>query len=118
MRRFDYYRASSVDEAISLLGEHGEGGMLLSGGTDVLVQIKEAGLNPVYVVSLNGIEELRELSGSGDGLHIGARVLMHEVAANDDVVQRYSALADGAGVVGSRQTRNLATIGGNLLPAA
>ena len=118
MRRFDYYRASSVEEAISLLGEHSEGGLLLAGGTDVLVQIKEAGLNPAYVISLNGIEELRELSVSGDGLHIGARVLMHEVAASDDVVQRYSALADGAAVVGSTQTRNLATVGGNIVNAA
>ena len=42
MRRFDYYRPSSVAEASTLLREHGDGGLLLAGGTDVLVQVKEA----------------------------------------------------------------------------
>ncbi|MDP6604674.1 MAG: xanthine dehydrogenase family protein subunit M [Dehalococcoidia bacterium] len=118
MRRFDYYRAISVDEAIALLNEHGEGGMLLSGGTDLLVQIKEAGLAPAYVVGLSGIDELRELRSNGDGLHIGAGVLMHEVASDGTVQAQYSALCDGAGVVGSRQTRNMATVGGNVCNAA
>jgi carbon-monoxide dehydrogenase medium subunit len=118
MRRFDYYRATSVDEAIALLNEHGEGGVLLSGGTDLLVQIKEAGLAPAYVVALSGIDDLRELRSNGGGLHIGARVLMHEVAGDGAVQAQYSALCDGAGVVGSRQTRNMATVGGNVCNAA
>lgn len=118
MRRFDYYRATSVDQAIALLNEHGDGGMLLAGGTDLLVQIKEAGLAPSYVVSLSGIDELRELRANGDGLHIGARVLMHELAGDDAVQTQYAALADGAGLVGSNQTRNMATVGGNVCNAA
>ncbi|MEE8421651.1 MAG: xanthine dehydrogenase family protein subunit M [Dehalococcoidia bacterium] len=118
MRRFDYYRATSVDQAIALLDEHGDGGMLLSGGTDLLVQIKEAGLAPSYVVALSGIDELRELRANGDGLHIGARVLMHELAGDDAVQTQYTALADGAGIIGSVQTRNMATVGGNVCNAA
>jgi carbon-monoxide dehydrogenase medium subunit len=118
MRRFDYYRASSVDQAISLLDEHGEGGMLLAGGTDLLVQIKEAGLNPSYIVSLLEVDELSGLSENGNGLRIGARVLMCEVAADASVQSDYSALADGAGLVGSWQTRNMGTVGGNVCNAA
>ena len=118
MRRFDYYRASSVDQAVSLLKEHGEGGRLLAGGTDLLVQIKEAGLNPSYIVSLLEVDELQGLSSNGDGLRIGARALMREVAADATVQADYSALADGAGLVGSHQTRNMGTVGGNVCNAA
>ncbi|MEE8336577.1 MAG: xanthine dehydrogenase family protein subunit M [Dehalococcoidia bacterium] len=118
MRRFDYYRASSVDQAVSLLKEHGEGGRLLAGGTDLLVQIKEAGLNPSYIVSLLEVDELQGLSANSDGLRIGARVLMREVAADATVQADYSALADGAGLVGSHQTRNMGTVGGNVCNAA
>ena len=118
MRRFDYYRASSVDQAIALLDEHGEGGMLLAGGTDLLVQIKEAGLNPSYIVSLLEVDELRGVSANGNGLRIGASALMREVAADADVQSDYSALADGAGLVGSWQTRNMSTVGGNVCNAA
>ncbi|HJM74672.1 MAG TPA: xanthine dehydrogenase family protein subunit M [Dehalococcoidia bacterium] len=118
MRRFDYYRASSVDQAISLLDEHGEGGMLLAGGTDLLVQIKEAGLNPGYIVSLLEVDELQGLRTNRSGLRIGARTLMREVAGDAGVQSDYSALADGAGLVGSWQTRNMGTVGGNVANAA
>jgi carbon-monoxide dehydrogenase medium subunit len=118
MRRFDYYRPSSVAEASSILREHGEGGLLLAGGTDVLVQVKEAGRPVRYVVSLAGIEGLIGITEHASGLRIGARTRMVEIAGHPSIQARYSALADGAGLVGSVQTRHLATIGGNVCNAA
>jgi carbon-monoxide dehydrogenase medium subunit len=119
MRRFDFYRPSTLDEAFAVLRERGEGGMILAGGTDLLVQAKEGHRRPAYVVSLNGIAGLDRLEfKEPDGLRIGARVLMQAVADDPLVQQRFSALADGAGIVGSYQTRHLATVGGNVCNAA
>ncbi|MSP21993.1 MAG: xanthine dehydrogenase family protein subunit M [Dehalococcoidia bacterium] len=118
MRRFDYYRPSSVAEASSILRERGPGGLLLAGGTDVLVQVKEAGRPVDYVVSLSAIDGLSGISEEAGGLRIGARARMVEIAAHQAVQSGYAALADGAALVGSIQTRHVATIGGNICNAA
>jgi len=119
MRRFDFYRPTALAEVASLFQQHGEGGTLLAGGTDVLVQMKEAGRTARYVVSLSGIPDLEGISGGGGApLRIGARTLVADVAAHPEVQAHYPALADGASIIGSVQTRNLATIGGNVCNAA
>ena len=118
MRRFDYYRPASVAEASSILRERGPGGLLLAGGTDVLVQVKEAGLPVEYVVSLAAIEGLDGITEEPAGLKIGARTRMIELATHPAVQSKYAALADAAGLVGSIQTRHVATVGGNVCNAA
>ena len=119
MRRFQYMAPQSLDEAVSLLQEHGDGVKLLAGGTDLLVQMKEAGLHPPAVVSLHALRELRGIEFDATaGLRIGAGTDMASVAASPVVRERYEALADGTGVLGSVQTRNMATIGGNIANGA
>ena len=119
MKRFEYFAPASLDEAISLLRERGDGGKLLAGGTDLLVQIKEAGLHPSYVVSLRRLSKLRGISFSeSEGLRIGAMTDMATIERHAAVRQRYRALFDGARIVGSVQTRNMATLGGNVCNAA
>jgi carbon-monoxide dehydrogenase medium subunit len=86
-----------------------------------VVQVKE-GIKiaaPSYVVSLRRVHELRGIKfNEQDGLRIGATVTMAEVAESLAVRERYGALAEGAEVVGSDQTKNMATIGGNVCNAA
>src|SRR3990170_4218263 len=121
MRRFEYFAPQSLAEAIALFGEKGEGGRALAGGTDLVPQIKEGGKIPMpsYVVSLRRLPELRGIDFSeSNGLRVGAGVTMAELAESPAVRERYRALADGAGVVGSVQTMNMATVGGNVCNAA
>ena len=119
MHRFEYFAPQSLDEAVTLLKEHGDGVKLLAGGTDLLVQMKEAGLHPSAVVSLHALPELRRIEfDEAQGLRVGAGVDMATIESFPAVRERYTALADGAGVVGSVQTRNMATLGGNIANAA
>jgi carbon-monoxide dehydrogenase medium subunit len=119
LKRFDYFAPESLDEAIAILRDRGDGGRLLAGGTDLLVQMKEAGLHPSYVVSLRRLRELRGITfDEQQGLRVGAMTTMAEVAEHPIIRKRYPVLADGASVVGSVQTRNMATIGGNVCNAA
>ena len=119
MHRFEYYAPASLDEAVAFLKEHGDGVKLLAGGTDLLVHMKEAGLHPPAVVSLHAVPGLNTIEfDEANGLSIGASADMGAIDSNETIQQRYAALAEGAGIVGSVQTRNMATIGGNIANAA
>jgi carbon-monoxide dehydrogenase medium subunit len=71
------------------------------------------------VVSLRRLRELRGITFDEQrGLRVGAMTTMAEVAEHPIVRQRYSVLVDGGSIVGSVQTRNMATLGGNICNAA
>ncbi len=122
MRTFEYRTPETIDEAISLLKEAGGSARPLAGGTDLVVQMKERATRfpyPETIVSLDRVAELRTIDFSdSDGLRIGSGATMSDVATHPAIQERYTALAEGAGVVGSLQTMNMATIGGNVCNAA
>ena len=89
----------------------------LAGGTNVLVQLKEKHREATALLSLKRIPELHELRHD-EGLHIGSAVTLQELASDPVVRRDYAALATAAGLVGSVQTRNMATVGGNLCNAS
>ena len=119
MHRFEYSAPQSLEEALTLLKERGDGVKLLAGGTDLLVHMKEGGLHPPAVIAIHTLPELRGIEfDEAAGLRIGAGVDMATVEAFPGVRERFTALAEGAGIVGSVQTRNMATLGGNVANAA
>jgi CO/xanthine dehydrogenase FAD-binding subunit len=119
LKRFDYFAPDSLEQAIAILRERGDGGKVLAGGTDLLVQMKEAGLHPSYVVSLRRLRELRGITfDESRGLRIGATTTMAEIEQHPVVQRRYPVLVDSARILGSVQTRNMATLGGNVCNAA
>lgn len=122
MRTFEYRAPETIDEAVSLLKEAGGSARPLAGGTDLVVQMKERATRfpyPGTIISLDRVSELRGVDFSdADGLRIGAGATMADVATHPAVRERYTALAEGAGLVGSLQTMNMATIGGNVCNAA
>lgn len=115
MRKFEYFAPQSLQEAIDLLRQRGDGGRPLAGGTDLVAQMREGTLKfpfPSYLVSLRRIPELKGIEFSeGEGLRIGAGVTMAELAASPIIRERFPIIADGAGLVGSIQTMNMATVG-------
>ncbi len=119
MHRFDYYTPATVAEAVELLSAKGDGGKVLAGGTDLMPQMKERGRHPKYIVSIKNIEELRSVSYSAsDGLTVGAGMRMTALQREASVKSNYDVIVQGAELIGSLQTQNLATIGGNVCNAA
>jgi CO/xanthine dehydrogenase FAD-binding subunit len=119
VRGFAYHAPGSLAEAVALLAQQGEGGKILAGGTDLLVQIKERGLVPRYVVSLRNVPELATIAyDEQTGLRIGAAAKLSDVAAHPEVQERYPIVVQGASLVGSLQIQNLGTVAGNLCNAA
>jgi len=105
-----------------LLQSHNGRARPLAGGTDLVVQMKEKATKfpaPALLVSLSRIRELKGIEFSETlGVRIGAGATMAEVAESAIIRERFAAIAEGAGVVGSVQTMNMATVGGNICNAA
>jgi CO/xanthine dehydrogenase FAD-binding subunit len=92
---------------------------MVAGGTDLLPQMKNGLVKPARVVDLSGVPELKRLDTDADGaLHIGAAVSARTVELSEVVRNGFLGVAEGAGVIGSYQVRNLATVGGNVCNAA
>jgi carbon-monoxide dehydrogenase medium subunit len=92
---------------------------MVAGGTDLVPQMKNGLVKPARVVDLSGVPELKVLETGADGaLRVGAGVTARMIELSEIVRNGFVSLAEGAGVVGSYQVRNLATIGGNVCNSA
>ena len=115
MKDFEYQTATTVDEAVSLLAARGERARVLTGGTDLIVQLREGLREADLVVDVKKISELMELSYSpAAGLKLGAAVPCYRIYGDSAISRAYSALADSARIIGGWQIQSRASIGGNL----
>jgi aerobic carbon-monoxide dehydrogenase medium subunit len=116
VKAYEYYKPQTIEEAINLMGNL-ENAKYIAGGTDVIVLVKQGKLAPANLVSLRNITELSYVDVR-NGLKMGSGVTHTAIANHGFIRSRYSALADAAGSVGSKQIRNVATVGGNICNAA
>ena len=115
MRPFEYTEPQSLDEAVSLLTAGPEAGArVISGGTDLLSEIKDGTASPGILVSLSQVPGLQGISGTGDGLTIGAMTTIAEIAGHPVVRSEYRTLGEAASGIATPQIRNVGTLGGNL----
>jgi aerobic carbon-monoxide dehydrogenase medium subunit len=115
--QFAYQRAGSVDEAIALLQEHGEGAKLIAGGHSLLPIMKLRLAEPETLVDIGRIAELRGVRRANGEIAIGALTTHHQIATDAEIRSAVPLLADTAATVGDRQVRNRGTIGGALAHA-
>ena len=90
----------------------------MAGGTDILVKMKKGLIQPKYVVDLKGVPGLDSIVREDGYLKIGSLAKLREVEMNGLVRERFEAVAEAAGAIGSIQVRNLGTIGGNVCNAS
>jgi len=115
---YEYLKPKNLEEVFSLLKSYGEKAVLIAGGTDVMVNIRNKKLAPEALISLRGLEDLAYVKKEEDAYRIGA-LTTHRMLETSPLVQKeLSALYDGASQVGSVQIRNVATVGGNICNAA
>ncbi|MDH3205698.1 MAG: xanthine dehydrogenase family protein subunit M [Gemmatimonadota bacterium] len=114
MAGFELFQPADVETALDLLDRYGDRGWRLAGGYDSLDWLKNRGKGPTAVIDLEGIDELRGIRETSDGIEIGALTTLTEVETNGLIQERFSLLADAARHVASPQIRNAGTLGGNL----
>ena len=114
MPAFELLQPSSVADAQQLLTRHGADAWVLAGGMDSFDWLKDRIKRPKAVVDLSGIEALKGVRATSDGIEIGAMTTLTDVVNNPIIQQKYSLLAQAAALVASPQIRNQGTIGGNV----
>ena len=114
----NYYNASTIKEAVTLLKEHPDA-RIISGGSDVLIKIHEGKMAGTSLVCIRDIKEIKgiDLMESGD-IYIGAGTTFSHVTSNP-IIQKYiPVLGEAVDQVGGPQVRNIGTIGGNVCNGA
>ena len=111
---FAYAKARSVDDAIKLLGQHGEGAKLLAGGQSLIATLNMRLSAPRILIDLNGIAGLNGIALKGDMVEIGA-MTRHADAERSDVIAKHAPLiAKALPYIGHLAIRNRGTIGGSI----
>ena len=114
---FDYVRAGSAAEAISLIGQHGSDAKFIAGGHSLLPMMKLRLAQPAVLVDISRISDLSYIKDAGDHIAIGALTRHMDVEKSSVLAQHVPLLAHAAGHVGDPQVRHRGTIGGSIAHA-
>ena len=112
--KFDYTRAASAEEAVSLLTQHGDDAKLLAGGHSLIPLMKLRLASPAVLIDVARLTDLSYIRDGGDHVAIGALTRHHDIEHSDVLQTDVPILAHVAGLVGDPQVRHRGTIGGSL----
>ena len=119
MRDFSYIAANTIPEAVALLDEKGENARILAGGTDLIVQVREARRDVDWIIDIKSIPEVNALDYNADtGLVLGAAVECYKIYADDAICKGYPGLIDATKIIGGTAIQGRAAVGGNLCNAS
>ena len=108
--------AGSLEEALTALAA---GARPVAGGTDLVVGARQGKAPlPTSLVAIDRLAELTQIEPTDGGIRIGASVTHARLLTDPTIVSDYTALADAAALVGSPSTRNVGTLGGNVMNAS
>ena len=116
--KFEYQRATSLDDAIARLkGTNGDG-KLLAGGHSLVPLMKLRLSEPGVLIDIARIEGLAGIRLKDSGVvEIGATTTHHDIETSDILRSQAPVVAECAGEIGDPQVRNRGTIGGSLAHA-
>ena len=114
----DYHLPTSVGEALSLLAAYNGEARVVAGGTDLILELQQGHRPPVKaLVDVTRIAGANEIRREGEHIVIGCGVTHTQIVESPLIQQHGTALAEGCGVIGGPQVRNVATLAGNVAHA-
>jgi aerobic carbon-monoxide dehydrogenase medium subunit len=111
---FEYHAPTSLDEALSLLGQYGAEAKVLAGGQSLIPLLRLRLAYPGVLVDVSDVAELRQVRDDGDAIVIGAGVTHADVIGNSLVQQHAPLVVEATKTVADRQVRHRGTFGGSL----
>ena len=112
--QFEYFAPETLDEAIALLEDHGPEASVLAGGQSLIPLMKLQLAFPAYVVDINRISGLADISDDDCCLRIGSLTRESDLDRSEAIQTKYPILHDTTSVIADPLVRNMATVGGNL----
>lgn len=116
-----YLQPETISEALDMLKNFDGTARIISGGTDVVPQLRRRDVNVKALVDISRIPDMNGIEADGEDIVLGGLVTHGQAASSTLIREKAELLARGAGSVGSPQIRNIATVSGNLVsgqPAA
>lgn len=104
--------ASSIQEILEAMAS---GARPVAGGSDLVVEARQGNTLPEALVAVDRVAELAEIAATDNGIRIGSGVTHATAMSDEAIVESYTGLADASALVGSPATRNVGTIGGNVM---
>jgi len=117
IRSFELLQPRSVDEAIKLLAKHGDDARPIGGGTTLIILMKQRALHYPYLVDLQSVSGLDQISRESDGVRIGGLATHRSVELSPLIRQAFPAVAEAFSKIGNVRVRQTASVGGNLAHA-
>jgi aerobic carbon-monoxide dehydrogenase medium subunit len=111
-----YLEPETVDEALDLLAEHGDGAKVLAGGQSLLILMRERLVDVDALIGLRAIESLRAIETNGEA-RIGAMVTHAQVEHDPGIAAGWPLLHAAEAAVSTLQVRNRGTLCGNVAHA-
>lgn len=114
---FEYFRPSTLSEAVALLAQHGEEAKVLAGGHSLIPAMKLRLARPSALIDIGHIAELRSIRDDGGTIAIGSTTTYRDLEISTLLRERCPLLPAVADHVGDVQVRNKGTLGGSLVHA-
>lgn len=112
LNEFRFIRPDNLGQAVAALAE--EGSHPLSGGTDLLPNLRRGLVGPKALVDLSRLNDLKQLRREGDSLILGAGLTLETLAEHPEIREQFPVLRDAILAVAGPSHRASATLGGNL----
>jgi carbon-monoxide dehydrogenase medium subunit len=116
-REFEYFAPTTLDEAVSLLREHGEDAKIIAGGQSLVPVMRLRLADARSIIDLGGVPELSGIREQGNAIAIGAMTTHHTLETSDLLKAKLPLLPETAAQIADVQVRNRGTIGGSLAHA-
>jgi carbon-monoxide dehydrogenase medium subunit len=114
---FEYVRATSAEEAIALIGQHGDEAKFLAGGHSLLPLMRLRLAQPSVLVDIGRLSDLSFIRDEGEHIAIGALTRHADVETSDLLAEHAPLLKHATTHVGDPQVRHRGTIGGSIAHA-
>jgi carbon-monoxide dehydrogenase medium subunit len=114
---FEYERATSVENVIALLEQHGPEARVIAGGHSLLPMMKLRLANPEFLIDINDLDQLSYIREEDGEIRIGALTRHHELLESELLARHFPVFADAEQVIADPVVRNRGTIGGSLAQA-
>lgn len=117
IRSFELLQPRSLAEAVNMLAEHGEDARAIGGGTTLVILMKQRAVHYPYLVDLQSIPGLDQISHENGGVRIGALATHRAVECSPVIRNSMPVVADAFSKIGNVRVRQTASVGGNLAHA-
>lgn len=108
------YNGKNIAEVLELLNQYGEESKIISGGTDIVISLRNSKISPKVLIDISKIEELKKIEDDGEYITIGGATTFTQIVESPLFQENLYGFHKACRMIGSPQIRNKGSIGGNI----